>query len=80
MEQDLVPISYIAAELNREPDTVKKQLQTKGIKPVEYFGPTGMYNRSVIEDIRIIPPVGRPKKTTETSAEKPKAKPKKTKK
>jgi IS30 family transposase len=78
MANNLITIALIAKELNRQPDTVKRQLQSKGIKPVEYHGPTGMYNISVIEEIRIVPPVGRPKKDTKPES---KAKPtKKTKK
>jgi len=78
--KDLIPISFMAEELNREPDTVKRQLQAKGIKPVEYFGPTGMYERSAMEEIRIVPRVGRPRKTTEANTLKPKTKNKKAKK
>jgi len=74
MAKDLIPISYMAEELNREPDTVKRQLQAKGIKPVEYFGPTGMYERSALEEIRIVPRVGRPRKSSEANTEKTKKK------
>jgi len=78
MANNLITIALIAKELDRLPDTVKRQLQAKGIKPVEYHGPTGMYERSVIEEIRTVPSVGRPKKT---APEEPKtSKPKKTKK
>jgi len=62
MAGDLITIAFMANELNRKPDTVKRQLQAKGIKPTEYYGPTGMYLRSDLEEIRTVPHVGRPKK------------------
>ena len=61
MEDILITIAFMAKELNRKPDTVKRQLQTAGEKPVEYHGPTGMYFRSAMEEIGIVPPRGRPK-------------------
>jgi len=79
----LTTIVKMAKELKRLPNTVKKQLIAKGIKPVEYFGPTGMYVATVIEEIRDIPSVGRPKrKHDEQTPPKPKkrSKPQPTKK
>jgi hypothetical protein len=74
---DLITIKFMSKELKREPDTVKRQLQAKGIKPVEYHGPTGMYEHSAMEEIRIVPPVGRPKKAAPVKPAKPKKKEKK---
>ena len=63
MGEGLITIAFMANELERKPDTVKRQLQAKGIKPSEYAGPTGMYPRSALEAIRYVAPVGRPPKT-----------------
>ena len=62
MADDLITIAKMAEELSRKPNTIKKQLRAKGIKPTEYYGPTGMYLRSDLEEIRTVPHVGRPKK------------------
>jgi IS30 family transposase len=68
-----ITIAEMVLVLKRKPDTIKRQLQRKGIKPKEYAGPTALYNKSVLEAIRDIAPVGRPKKQ-------PEAKPAKVKK
>jgi len=79
MEEMLITIAYMAKELDRKPDTVKRQLQAKGIKPAEYAGPTGMYRRSAMEAIRNVPSRGRPK-AKPPEPEKPPSKTKKPKK
>ena len=56
-------VAEMAKELNLQPDTVKRRLQTKGIKPSGYAGPTALYDPSALEAIREVKPVGRPKKT-----------------
>jgi hypothetical protein len=48
--------------LGRMPSTIKKQLKAAGIKPVEYAGPTAVYDESVLEAIRSVPGPGRPPK------------------
>jgi hypothetical protein len=70
-------IAEMAAELKREPDTVKRQLQRKGIKPTGYAGPTGLYDPSALEAIRNVPGKGRPKKQPEPETTKPAKTPKK---
>ena len=55
-------IAEMANELKRQPDTVKRQLQRKGIKPASYAGPTALYDASALEAIRNVPGKGRPKK------------------
>jgi hypothetical protein len=62
MAEELITIGKMAKELSRKPNTIKKQLRAKGIKPTEYYGPTGMYQKSALEEIRTVPHVGRPKK------------------
>ena len=57
-----MPITEIAKILNLHPKAVKGRLQRAGIKPVEYAGPTGMYDASVVEIVRNERPRGRPRK------------------
>jgi uncharacterized protein YjcR len=56
-------IKEIAERLGITPDTAKKRLQTHGLKPIEYAGPTAIYATSVVEAIRNVPGKGRPKKS-----------------
>jgi hypothetical protein len=58
--------------LNRLPSTIKKQLKAAGIKPIEYAGPTAVYDKSALEAIRNVPGRGRPPKKPESPAAKPK--------
>jgi predicted ArsR family transcriptional regulator len=55
-------IAEIAKILNLHPKAVKSRLIRAGLKPVEYAGPTGMYNPAVVDIIREAKPAGRPKK------------------
>jgi hypothetical protein len=59
--------------LSRMPSTIKKQLKAAGIKPVEYAGPTAVYDKSALEAIRNVPGKGRPKKpeAADKTAKKP---------
>ena len=70
-------ISEMAGKLKLPRDTIKRRLLRAGCKPITQ---EALYTEDDFEKICNVPPVGRPKKTTETSAEKPKEKPKKTKK
>ena len=67
-------VAEMAKELKLQPDTVKRRLQTKGIKPTEYAGPTALYNPSALEAIRSVPGKGRPKKADEPEKPAKKAK------
>jgi IS30 family transposase len=58
-------IAEMAIELNRKTDTVKRQLQRKGIRPTAYAGPTALYEHSALDAIRNVPGKGRPKKQPE---------------
>jgi len=59
----------IAEQLGIATKTAQKRIMRKGIKPKEYAGPTAIYDSSVVEKIRDVAPVGRPKKAT--AAKKP---------
>ncbi|MDR0473430.1 MAG: hypothetical protein LBH43_07150 [Treponema sp.] len=63
-------IAEMATELKRNPGAVKMQLIRKKIKPKGYAGPTAIYDPSVLDTIREIAPVGRPKKNPETETSK----------
>jgi|TergutMp193P3_1026864.scaffolds.fasta_scaffold28165_2 IS30 family transposase len=67
-------IAEMADKLKKLPDTVKRQLQRKGIKPASYAGPTALYDKSALEAIRNVPGKGRPRKakTEEKTASKSK--------
>jgi hypothetical protein len=69
-------ISEMAAELKLPRDTIKKRLLRAGIKP---FSQEAMYTEEDFEAVKVAL-IGRPKKTAEASRDKPKKKPKKTKK
>jgi transposase len=55
-------VSEMVKILGRMPSTIKKQLKAAGIKPIEYAGPTAVYDKSAIEAIRNVPSRGRPPK------------------
>jgi len=55
-------VAEMAKELNRASDTIKRQLQRKGIKAQSYAGPTALYPKSALEAIRVVNSVGRPPK------------------
>jgi hypothetical protein len=63
-------VSEMVKILNRLPSTIKKQLKAAGIKPIEYAGPTAIYDPSVVEAIRNVPGRGRPKKAAEPKSDK----------
>jgi hypothetical protein len=67
-------VAEIAEDLKLQPDTVKRRLQTKGIKPTSYAGPTALYDPSVVEAIRNVPGESRPKKAAEPASKSKKAK------
>jgi hypothetical protein len=54
--------------LERQPSTIKKQLKAAGEKPIEYAGPTAIYDKSALEAIRNVPGRGRPPKDKPTTA------------
>jgi hypothetical protein len=58
--------------LGRLPSTIKKQLKAAGIKPVEYAGPTAVYDKSALDAIRDVRGPGRPAKKPEPPAKTPK--------
>jgi hypothetical protein len=57
-------VSEMVKILGRMPSTIKKQLKAAGIKPIEYAGPTAVYDKSALEAIRNTPGRGRPSKKT----------------
>jgi IS30 family transposase len=63
-------VSEMASELGENPDTIKRRLQRKEIKPIAYAGPTALYDPSVIELIRNVPGKGRPRKPKDGEADK----------
>jgi hypothetical protein len=63
--------------LGRMSSTIKKQLKAAGIKPIEYAGPTALYDKSALDAIRNVPGRGRPPKVKPEDPDKA-AKPKKT--
>ena len=63
-------IAEIARMLKITPKATKSRLIRAGLKPVEYAGPTGMYDPSVVEMIRKPRPAGRPRKTAAPEPEK----------
>jgi precorrin isomerase len=63
-------IKEIAEKLGITQTNAKMRLYRKKISPVKVIGQTGIYDPSVIEKIRIVAPVGRPKKAA-APAEKP---------
>jgi IS30 family transposase len=63
---DGLTVAEMVKILNRLPSTIKKELKAAGIKPIEYAGPTAIYDPSAIETIRSVPGKGRPKKSPET--------------
>ena len=56
-------IKEIAEALGLLPETVKKRIQKRNIKPLRYVGQAALYDSSVIEEIRNVPSKGRPKKS-----------------
>jgi hypothetical protein len=59
---DGLTVSEMVKVLDRMPSTIKKQLKAAGIKPIEYAGPTAIYDKSALEAIRSVPARGRPPK------------------
>jgi predicted ArsR family transcriptional regulator len=55
-------IKQIAEQLNVSQMAAKMRLYRFGIKPITYVGMTGLYAPSVVEQIREVPPQGRPRK------------------
>ena len=69
---DGLTVKEIAERLGITSDTAKKRLQKHKLTPKEYAGPTALYDPSVVDKIRKVAPVGRPKKAAEPA--KPKSK------
>jgi hypothetical protein len=59
-------VSEMVKILGRMSSTIKKQLKAAGIKPIEYAGPTAIYDKSALEAIRNVPGRGRPRKKPDT--------------
>jgi hypothetical protein len=55
-------IKEMAETLGLGQPAVKMRLRVAGIKPIEYAGPTAIYDRSALEAIRDVPGKGRPPK------------------
>jgi hypothetical protein len=55
-------VNEIGAFLGINPKAAKMRLRKAGIKPVEYAGPTGIYDPGCIEHIREVSKGGRPRK------------------
>ena len=70
MSMEGYTISEMSEILGINPENVLKRLQRKGIKPKNR---EVLYDKSALEEIRIVKAVGRPKKTTEPEPEKDKA-------
>jgi predicted ArsR family transcriptional regulator len=62
---DGLTIAEIASSLGIAPDTAKRRLQTAGIKPSTYAGPTAIYAPEAIDAIREVRRRGRPAKAKE---------------
>jgi len=52
----------ISEQLGIATKTAQKRIMRAGIKPKGYAGPTALYEKSVVEKIRDVAPVGRPRK------------------
>ena len=59
---DGLTVREMARELELGQPTVKMRLRVAGIKPIDYAGPTAIYDKSALEAIRNVPSKGRPKK------------------
>jgi hypothetical protein len=55
-------IKEIADKLNITQQAAKMRLFRLGVKPVRLIGQTGIYDPAVIEKIRTVLPIGRPRK------------------
>ncbi|MDR2419219.1 MAG: hypothetical protein LBD79_09220 [Treponema sp.] len=66
-------IKEIAEKLGLGQPAVKMRLRVASIKPIVYAGPTAIYDPSVVDLIRNVPPRGRPRKPkpAEPVADKP---------
>jgi hypothetical protein len=56
-------IKELAETLGLGQAAVKMRLRVASIKPIEYAGPTAIYDKSALEAIRNVPGKGRPPKT-----------------
>jgi hypothetical protein len=59
-------IIEIAEKLNISQLAAKMRLYRIGIQPVRLIGHTGIYDPAVIEQIRVVLPIGRPRKVAAT--------------
>jgi hypothetical protein len=64
-------VSEMVKILGRMASTIKKQLKAAGRKPIEYAGPTAIYDKSALEAIRDTPGRGRPPKAKPEAPDKP---------
>jgi len=58
-------IREMAEKLGLSQPATKMRLRIANIKPIEYAGPTAIYAKSALEEIRVVPGKGRPKKSKE---------------
>jgi hypothetical protein len=62
LDMNGLTIREMAEKLGLGQPAVKMRLRVAGIKPIEYAGPTAVYDKSALEAIRNVPGKGRPKK------------------